>query len=92
VSSNLPPGVTDSMIPGNRPEDIEEERFWMRFDEAFPEWSRFDEGDHLSMDATQFGLFMEWARSEGYSKGFADAINEAALNALYAEAEAETTS
>lgn len=23
--SNLPPGVTDSMIPGNRPEDQEEE-------------------------------------------------------------------
>ena len=26
MSSNLPPGVTDGMIPGNRPEDAEEER------------------------------------------------------------------
>lgn len=25
--SNLPPGVTESMIPGNRPEDEAEERF-----------------------------------------------------------------
>lgn len=29
--SNLPPGVTESMIPGNRPEDLAEEEFvdWM---------------------------------------------------------------
>jgi hypothetical protein len=27
-SWNMPPGVTTNMIPGNRPEDIEEERFW----------------------------------------------------------------
>lgn len=28
MSSNLPPGVTDSMLPGNRPEDMENERAW----------------------------------------------------------------
>ncbi len=28
MRSNLPPGVTESMIPGNRPEDMEWERFW----------------------------------------------------------------
>lgn len=27
MSSNLPPGVTDSMIPGNRPEDVAWESF-----------------------------------------------------------------
>ena len=27
MSSNLPPDVTESMIPGNRPEDTEWERF-----------------------------------------------------------------
>lgn len=26
MGSNLPPGVTEGMIPGNRPEDIEFER------------------------------------------------------------------
>jgi len=28
MSSNLPDGVTESMIPGNRPEDMREEAFW----------------------------------------------------------------
>jgi hypothetical protein len=28
MSSNLPPGVTENMIPGNRPEDMAEEAFW----------------------------------------------------------------
>lgn len=28
MSSNLPPGVSESMIPGNRPEDDECERFF----------------------------------------------------------------
>ena len=28
VLSNLPPNVTDSMIPGNRPEDAEWEEFY----------------------------------------------------------------
>lgn len=28
MSSNLPPGVTDAMLPGNRPEDLAWERFW----------------------------------------------------------------
>jgi hypothetical protein len=30
--SNLPPGVTVSMIPGNRPEDLDEEAFWYAFE------------------------------------------------------------
>jgi len=28
MSSNLPPGVTESMIPGNRPEDADDEAFF----------------------------------------------------------------
>lgn len=28
MGSNLPPGVSESMIPGNRPEDEWYERFW----------------------------------------------------------------
>jgi len=33
--SNLPPGVTESMIPGNRPEDIEWDQLWEKInDEA----------------------------------------------------------
>ena len=29
--SNLPPGVSEHMIPGNRPEDLREEAFWDQF-------------------------------------------------------------
>jgi len=32
VKSNLPPGVTENMIPGNRVEDMEWERFWDNVD------------------------------------------------------------
>jgi hypothetical protein len=32
MTSNLPPGVTESMIPGNRPEDI---RFEQLYEELF---------------------------------------------------------
>ena len=28
MSDSLPPGVTNAMIPGNRPEDLEWEIFW----------------------------------------------------------------
>lgn len=36
MASNLPPGVTEGMIPGNRPEDLEWEGFheWLD-DETF---------------------------------------------------------
>jgi hypothetical protein len=33
MSSNLPPGVTESMIPGNRPEDEGWERFHEQIDD-----------------------------------------------------------
>lgn len=32
MNSNLPPGVSVSDIPGNRPEDAAEEAFWDAFD------------------------------------------------------------
>lgn len=35
MNSNLPPGVTESMIPGNRPEDVEWERFLEDLDEEY---------------------------------------------------------
>jgi hypothetical protein len=28
AQSNLPPGVTESMIPGNRPEDVDWDNLW----------------------------------------------------------------
>lgn len=32
MASNLPPGVTDSMIPGNRPEDVAFDAFCDRLE------------------------------------------------------------
>lgn len=37
MTSNLPPGVSENMIPGNRPEDIEEEAFWDALLEKSPD-------------------------------------------------------
>src|SRR5262245_22826082 len=34
---DLPPGVTMSMIPGNRPEDLAEEEFWEAFEDKLTE-------------------------------------------------------
>ena len=33
MSSNLPPGVTEGMIPGNRPEDIAWDEFYEWFED-----------------------------------------------------------
>ena len=43
MSSNLPPGVTESMLPGNRPEDMSWERFHEWLDAEI-------EGNNLSLD------------------------------------------
>lgn len=34
---NLPPGVSVNDIPGNRPEDVEDDRFWEEFEKLFGE-------------------------------------------------------
>jgi hypothetical protein len=44
---DLPPGVTPSMIPGNRPEDEAEERFW----EALPEHVNLQDASGRSVAA-----------------------------------------
>ena len=36
MASNLPPGVSDNMIPGNRPDDVWMEKFTDEL--IFPEW------------------------------------------------------
>jgi hypothetical protein len=37
MPSNLPPGVTESMIPGNRPEDEWQDQFWDLLE--LPDWA-----------------------------------------------------
>lgn len=42
-ASNLPPGVSVNDIPGNRPEDVEDDKFWdeveAKFKEAMPNYA-----------------------------------------------------
>ncbi len=72
MSSNLPPGVTDSMIPGNRPEDLAEEAFW----EALYEKAGVTSED--SLDAEGVVRLIQAARDLAYQAGY---------NAGHAEAE-----
>ena len=74
-NSNLPPGVNTNMIPGNRPEDLDDEKFW----------------DQLIDKAPSDKLPEEWYDDEGlidlvyavrelsYSQGYNDGANDTAL-------------
>ncbi len=69
--SNLPPGVNVNMIPGNRPEDAEEEAWWGTFEETCDEKRVTIPADLL--DAPWFvgaiGVARELAYAEGYNDG-----------------------
>jgi hypothetical protein len=52
MNSNLPPGVSENMIPGNRPEDEAHEKFWDQLCTALMEksgWSQ-EQVDELADD------------------------------------------
>ena len=74
--NNLPPGVTEGMIPGNRPEDVREEAFWNELinrvensaiaDSIPPEWYELDWLTEV------VGVAKEMAYTEGLNDGRAD--------------------
>lgn len=78
---NLPPGVNVSDIPGNRPEDLAEERFWeeleKRFEKNFPQYQRaivnLTDIPHVE-DALR--EYVTLARDMGYEQGFAEGKDE----------------
>ena len=79
---NLPPGVSVSMIPGNRPEDMEEEAFWELLLEKLEEEcgkrsivnrADFPESDQLAQ------LAIELARDIGYQRGYNEGHTEAEM-------------
>jgi len=81
--SNLPPGVSDHMIPGNRPEDMLEEAFWEllqeKYDAAHPQfkkimWEVFST-DESNLDDAITAL-VTLARDIGYERGFAEGRQE----------------
>ena len=82
--SNLPPGVTESMIPGNRPEDIAEEEFWDVLDERFAKKHKsLSRQIHALMEASHSGMIPKYAamaRDIGYERGFAEGRAEAEMS------------
>lgn len=81
--SNLPPGVTESMIPGNRPSDLEEEAFYDALRAALAE-KDLPEGILETDDGI---AVLEIARDLGYEKGRGDAETDLALEQAAQEEE-----
>jgi hypothetical protein len=81
MSSNLPPGVTESMIPGNRPEDLAEEAFWdalfTKLLEAGFTQSAIDAIDEQTSPLSWKAI--EIARDLGHAAGYNDGKAEAEL-------------
>ena len=86
---NLPPGVSSNMIPGNRPEDEEDDEFFNAFEKQFaaqhPEhsavmWKRLAKDEELD-DAIFNALRV--ARDMGYAAGATDASIDAQMDKLY---------
>ena len=79
---SLPPGVSVSDIPGNRPEDLAEE-VWV--DELYGKWAeiRRENGavpcDELPSDIE---ALIQWARELWYKRGFNDGEAEGQMNEM----------
>jgi len=82
--SNLPPGVTEGMIPGNRPEDLAEEEFWETLDNQLedshakhlqPVW----DGDNQPL-IEAIHRYAEIARDLGYQRGVNEGRGEAMMD------------
>jgi len=89
--SNLPPGVTESMIPGNRPEDIAEEEFWATLEKKFAGqnegnsdlfWSWMNTNQALSDAVMEYVIL---ARDLGYQRGYNEGQNDAQMEISAAE-------
>jgi hypothetical protein len=77
TGSNLPPGVSESMIPGNRPEDIAEEEFWENLESELQERYKLDVEDEY-WDADWFRTTVLMARELGEKYGFHEGMAEQA--------------
>lgn len=78
MESNLPPGVHEGMIPGNRPDDVAEDQFWATYEEKLGE-----AGVQVPDDAWQSDWFVEAVRigrDMGYNGGYGEGVNDARLD------------
>lgn len=79
--NNLPPGVSENMIPGNRPEDLDDESFWEAIVgkvgiEAF---EAFDDALFHQKDSSLWKL-VNAVRELSYQTGFQEGRAEAQLD------------
>jgi hypothetical protein len=87
--SNLPPGVSEYMIPGNRPEDMAEEAFW---DALYQKLDADDINWMDNADETMTGRIQKMvvtARDMGYERGFNEGEQEASMAQAMEESEIE---
>jgi len=84
--SNLPPGVSESDIPGNRPEDMEYEAKWMELEKF---WMRNEmlRKSPLSdiFDEEWFVRAVDIAMEFAYNEGWTDHREEMKMEAMEAE-------
>ena len=76
--NNLPPGVSENMIPGNRPEDVHEEEFWDVFYQKLNEagigmWFETDDERMDDVQQQAFIIARDLGYVAGYNLGLADA-------------------
>jgi hypothetical protein len=76
--SNLPPGVSTNMIPGNRPEDEAEENFWDTFEQRCDEKKIAIPAN--IWDENWFVNAVELANEMGLEEGFATGVAEERLS------------
>lgn len=76
MTSNLPPGVTESMIPGNRPEDLWFDTFMAALVEKVP--GSFSGAFDPEILARVVGEYLT-ALDIAYTSGMRDGVNEAAM-------------
>jgi hypothetical protein len=88
MTSNLPDGVTENMIPGNRPEDMAEDAFWDAYFEKLP--AQVDNSLEKAFgefwaESDGFRDVVLLAREMGYEQGFSDGKDEAAMSQMAEE-------
>jgi hypothetical protein len=83
MSSNMPPGVTEGMIPGNRPEDEADEIFFQEFDKRCAQ-----RGISPGSDLWEDDSYIEQIRlacNMGFTQGFSEGRDEASISHMAEE-------
>lgn len=88
--SNLPPGVNESMIPGNTPQDMAEDAFWdeldKRFDKENPEFYKTIDALFEREEVEEALIaYVIMARDIGYNAGYSDGDAERSMEQAFEE-------